>query len=209
VSAAAQTSSTTAPGATSPATTATTGTTAVASPGTGTTTTTAPPRAPTTDDLVLLGYLQSVELAAVQIYGNAINSKQLTGDPLSWAGAFEQHHLDHSQAMAAQGGKSATGVTNQSVLDQFGALLQAAQGGNGVMDVLFQLETALASTYVLMLGLVQATRGAQSLASVQPIEARHAVVWGQALNRDLSSYVPTVENIAYAITPTNAPILRK
>jgi hypothetical protein len=45
--------------------------------------------------------------------------------------------------------------------------------------------------------------------SIQPIEARHAVVLGKALNLSIDAYSPVLESTAAALTPAQYPIVAR
>jgi hypothetical protein len=209
----AQQSSTTAVGGAG----STSGTTAAGVPTTGsptsapqaTTTTTLPPGKPQTPDLAFLAFAQSVELAGVQAYGVAVASPLLSKEAAAIAVAFRMHHLDHAQSFAGMAGKAATGITNQSLVATFGPLLQAAADEAALLRGLYQFELAATATYTAGLALIIGTDPAALVGSIQPIEARHAVVLGEALNLPIDDYSPVLESTAAAVTPAQYPIVAR
>jgi hypothetical protein len=168
--------------------------------------TTTPPSAAQPEDKAILGFAQSIELAAVTAYGVAADSKLLTGDLLTIADTFRSHHLQHAEAMAGQAGKLAPAVANESVLTAFGPRLTEAKNLEELLTAIYEFENLAASTYTMALGVVQGTNPAALIASILPIEARHAVVWGQALEFEPQRYVPTFEDPDAALTPDEFPI---
>jgi rubrerythrin len=174
-----------------------------------TTTTTLPPSRPQPTDIVFLSFAQSVELAAVQAYGLALNSTLLSDAVATVASAFQSHHRDHAQAFAGSAGKAATGLANQSLLTAFGPQFQAASSEAQVLQAAFAVEMAAASTYTAALAQIIGTDPAYLVGSILPIEARHAVVLGQALNLDVSTYSPVFETAANALTPDQYPIVER
>lgn len=179
----------------------------VASAQTDGTTTTAPPQRPTTEDTVLLSFAQSLELAAVDAYSAAAGTGLISEEVLPVALTFQQHHRDHAQAYAALLGTRAPGVANQSVLAAFGPQIARARDEQALLQVAFDLETAAASTYLLALGLLESTDAAATAAAILPTESRHAVVLGEALELDITDYVPTFESTNSAVNPADYPIL--
>jgi hypothetical protein len=196
---------------------ATSGTTAAGVPTTGsptsapqaTTTTTLPPSKPQTTDLAFLAFAQSVELAVVQAYGVAVASTVLSAKVADIARSFQNHHLDHAQSYAGMAGKAATGVANQTLLSTFGPKLQSASSEAALALVLFQAEMVLTATYTAALAQITGTNPAALVASIQPIEARHAVVLGEALNLSIDDYSPVLESTSTAITPAQYPIVQR
>jgi hypothetical protein len=193
---------------------ATTTTAASSGPTTGTTTTTGvpattttlPPAQPTTDDKVTLGFIQSLELGLVSLYQTAIATLKLTPANIEIVNAFGDHHRQHGQIMAAMAGKAALGVANRTFVQKYGPQIQAATDEKGVLQICFQLETAAAASYVSVLGQIVGTDASARLASIAPIESRHAVVFGEALGLDLRAYQPAFEDVSLAVSPFDYPV---
>jgi hypothetical protein len=70
------------------------------------------------------------------------------------------------------------------------------------MQVAFNIETGAASTYQLAMGELTNWQSATAVATIQPIEAQHAVVWGQALGKPVDQWMPAFETDANALSPT-------
>ncbi len=182
--------------------------TTTTTPPAATTTTTTPPKQPTNEDLVILAFAQSLELAAVQAY--VLAAPKLAGSGvLPIALAFAGHHEQHAQAFAGLAGKAALGIANQSILAVFGPLIEAARTETEVLKIAFDLETTAASTYVAVLGQLEGTNPATTVASILPIEARHAVVIGQALELPLDEISPSFETPDDGVTPSEYPIVAR
>lgn len=169
------------------------------------TTTTAPPQQPTTDDLELLAFAQTLELAAVEAYGVAAGKGVLSEAVASVALTFQSHHRDHAEAHAAIIGPKAPGFANESVLAAFGPALRAARDEKAILEVAFELETVAASTYLLALGVLEGTNAASAAAAILPVESRHAAVLGEVLGRPLRVIVPSFETTDDAATPAQFP----
>ena len=172
------------------------------------TTTTAPPKTPQAGDLTLLGFAQSLELAAVGVYDAALATGKLTDVPKLLAAAFKRHHTEHAEAIGGLAGKGAPGAANPGLLKLFADKVSAAKTENDVLGVAFELENAAAATYAYALGSIVGTNPASLVASIQPIEARHAVVLGEALNLTLKDFVPAFEPNAVgygALDPAKYP----
>jgi hypothetical protein len=172
-----------------------------------TTTTTSPPKQAEGEDLVILAYAQSLELAAVEVYKLAL--PKVSADVLPIATAFGGHHEQHAQAISGLAAKAALGEANRTVVNEFGRRVSAASDQTAALRVAFELETAVASTYLAALGELRSTNPATSLASILPIEARHAVVLGQAIGLDLDEISPTFETTDDALPPADNPIIER
>lgn len=172
------------------------------------TTTTAAPKGPQEADLALLGYAQSLELAAVEVYTQAVSSGHLTPATVDVTVAFRRHHTDHSQAIGGLAGKRALGVANRSVVKAFGGRALRANDEAGVLTVAYELENAVAATYAYAIGTLQGTNPAAVLSSILSIEGRHAVLLGQALGKSVTDIIPLFQtaNLASGLDPAKNPI---
>jgi rubrerythrin len=169
------------------------------------TTTTAPPKKPQAGDLTLLAFLQSVELAAVTVYGLA-TTKIKDETVAKVAAIFAQHHKEHAAALGAIAAKAAPGTANAALVKAFTENLNSAKDQNGTLKIAFDLENAAAATYAAALGTIVGTDPAALMASILPIESKHAVVLGQALGLDLATYAPTIQATDAALTTSSYPI---
>jgi Ferritin-like domain len=186
---------------TGPAGSAPTGTAA------STTTTTLPPKLPTPTDVALLGFGQSLELAAAQLYDQAVPT--LTGDVADVATAFRAHHQSYAEQLGGLLGRRAPGVANRTLVQERTAAF-GARSVPAIVRAMYQLEISLAASYSAVLGQLKGTDGAALVASIQPIEARHAVVWGQNLglpDEDLMPLLEGDEPDATLLTPSLYPIV--
>jgi Ferritin-like domain len=180
---------------------------APASSAASTTTTTLPPKLPTNADIVLLGFGQTLEYAAAQLYDQALPT--LAAEISDVATAFRRHHQSYAEQLGALLGRRAPGVANRTLVQErtpaFGARSVPA-----IVRAMYQLEISLAASYSAVLGQLRGTDGAALVASIQPIEARHAVVWGQNLGLPDEELMPLLEGDepdATVFTLTQYPVV--
>jgi len=170
-------------------------------------TTTAPPKRPTSADIVLLGFAQSLEFAASQLYGQATPTLSTDWQPIG--AAFGRHHRAYGEQIGALLGRRAPGVANQTLLNErtpaFGARTEPA-----ILQAAYELEISLAASYTQLLGLLKGMDGITLVASFQPVEARQAVVLGQGTGVAEEELMPVVEGDEPGVTlftPSQYPIL--
>ena len=108
------------------------------------TTTTEVPKAPTAEDLEILSFAQTLELALVEVYGAALATGKLAEDVLPVVAAFRDHHLQHGQAYAGLAGKAALNTANAGLVDEYVPRVEAAADQAAVLTVLFDLENSAA-----------------------------------------------------------------
>jgi hypothetical protein len=172
-----------------------------------TTTTTLPPQSPQTSDLVIMGFAQSLELGLVQLYATALATGKFDADTTNAVATFQSHHRSHGQSFAGQAGKATLSLANQTLIAEYTPKLQSAASSDEVLQTLFDLANTLATSYTAALTTIIGTNPASLMGSIQPIEGRHAVVFGQMLNLQPSQYVPAFEATGGALTPSNYPIV--
>jgi hypothetical protein len=172
-----------------------------------TTTTTLPPQSPQTSDLVIMGFAQSLELGLVQLYTTALATGKLDADATNAVATFQSHHRSHGQSFAGQAGKATLSLANQTLIAEYTPKLTSATTADELLRTLFDLANTFATSYTAALATIIGTNPASLMGSIQPIEARHAVVFGQMLNLEPSQYVPAFEATGGAKTPANYPIV--
>jgi len=169
-------------------------TTAMAPAGAQTSTTVAGPPTIPAGDVTLVNFMLSLELAASQLYADMISSGKLTSAALGNARTFESHHSDHASALATLNADAAVYVTNAKLLSEVSGQISAAANQNALMQIAFTLESNLAATHQWMMGTVQNWQSATTEASLEPVEAQHCVVWGEALGLDTSQWMPAFQS---------------
>ncbi len=180
-----------------------TGTTTTAVPAT---TTTAPPRSPTTDDLRIIAFVQSIELAIVQVYANAESSAKLDPAVLAPVATFREHHREYADAFTSLAGTATVGLVNQSFVKKYGAPLISTSDPKVLLQGLLTVERVMTATYESYLSQIASTSLANLVASIMAIEGRQAVVLGQALGLPLAQLSPSFQNIDGAAKPADFPI---
>jgi Ferritin-like domain len=178
------------------ATTPTTGSSDT-TPATTTTTTTAPPKQPTDDDVSLLGFSQSVELAARNLYDVALGTDDFDDNTRAVLATIRESHDAYAASLSAILGRLAPQIVNP-VFDS----LQSSFGGDtkSVLDAAYALESTAVATHTDVLGKLQATDGASLIASILIVEARHGTVLAY-MNGSTDLDELLVDNEADALTP--------
>jgi Ferritin-like domain len=139
--------------------------------------TTAPPKRPTSGDAELLAFAQTVELAARNLYDVALADDggiDLGEQVRPVVVAIREAHEAYAQAISAMLGRNAPNTADADVV----AALTSEFSGSA--DEFFAAAASLESTAVAthedILGRLDGTDGAELVASVLIVEARHATV---------------------------------
>jgi hypothetical protein len=189
--------------ASTPATGAPGGTTATTG---ATTTTTLPPQRPTTADTALLGFVQTLELAAAELYSQALPT--IPQAQREVPAAFLLNHQNYGEQLGAMLGRHAPGIANATLVSERSAAF-GARSIPAVLRAMYDLEDSLAASQAALLGELVGTDGAALIASILPIEARQAVVLGQSLNIADEELMPLFEGDepgATVLTPAQYPV---
>jgi Ferritin-like domain len=152
-------------------------------------------------DVTMLNYAISLELAAAQLYTDIVATGKLTGDALADARQYIAHHTDHATTFGTLAANQAVNTANAKLLAQIGPQITAAPDAPALYQIAFDLESSMASTHQQLMGTVTNWQSAGTVASVEPIEAQHAVVWGQLLKLPTSAWMPAFESVSGSFDP--------
>lgn len=152
---------------------------------------------PTADKPLLIA-AQSAELAVHDLYLNAIAKAGFSGDELATMQLFAEHHLAYVQAIAGLLGSDAPFERDNAIYQQF---LGATSSKATAVSTLQTLENTLAATHTDILSRLEGTNGAELVASIITVEARHAAVFGTLPTLSLSS---ALDNPAGSLLPPAA-----
>ncbi len=171
-----------------------------------TTTTTTLPRRPEPGDLDVLAFAQSLELAAVAGYGEIVGSGLLDDEMTKVARLFQRHHQEHADAFAGMASSDAPNRANVAYLDEVSGGIGEAADQGAVLRVALDVENRAAAFYIGALEDIVALEPAALVASIVPIDGRHAVVLAQAIGLDLDDYIPEVQTADEAPTLADYPL---
>ena len=158
------------------------------------TTVAGPPTIPA-GDVTLVNYALSLELACEQLYGDMIDTGKLAVTPAcSNARTYSSHHNDHATALATLNADAAVYTANAKLLSQVGGQIASAATGAALAQIAFTMESSMASTHQWLMGKVENWQTATTEAELEPVEAQHAVVWGQGLDLPTAQWMPAFES---------------
>lgn len=153
-------------------------------------------------DMAVVKFAQGLELAASAAYTAIVDARKLDSAQTESARLFGRHHDEHSAALAKLIAKDEVAtVPNPKIMAVFGPQIAAAPDANALMQIAFNLETGAASTYQLAMGAFSHWEGAATAATIEPIEAQHAVVWGYTLGLPEDQWMPAFQTSAAALQP--------
>jgi hypothetical protein len=169
-----------------------------------TTTNTLPPTIPASD-VKLVNYATGLELAASQVYSSMATTGKVVGIPLDYMRQFVNHHADHATALATLAAKDAVSKPNAKLLNSL--LPQIANApATQLFRIAFQMEESMAATHQELMATLTNWQSGAVVSSLEPVEAQHAVVWGQMLNLPVDQWIPPFQNTQGAYDPaTYAP----
>ena len=163
--------------------------------------------AQTSGDAGLQAFAQSVELALVQAYTEAASAGTITSPAaVDATTTIVQHHQEHARALGEAAGSRATNVPNRRLVNRFRAGLRAASAEAAALEALLGFENEAASTYMFVLGSLEATPALQLAASILPVESEHAVVLAGLAQRPPDQRFPSFETQDQAFRPDEFPV---
>ncbi|MEO8695842.1 MAG: ferritin-like domain-containing protein [Acidimicrobiales bacterium] len=132
----------------------------------------------------LAAFAQSVELAAVAVYGMAAAALSAATKPVGVL--FQMHHQQHADAFAAVAKTKAVKGPNQKLVTALTPALQAVKDEKSALELAFILENQAAETYAFGLTVAAGAAAYGGMATILPIESEHAAVLGAALGKSLA-----------------------
>ncbi|HEX3425673.1 MAG TPA: ferritin-like domain-containing protein [Acidimicrobiales bacterium] len=154
-------------------------------------------------------FLESLELALVAIYGQALGSGKLTTPSnVALMTAYSGHHKAHAQALGPFAGDAATAQPNPGVLTSVGDQMREAPDETHMLGVVFEVENAIAATYLYAIGVVSGPQLLVQSAAILPVEAEHGAAAGQILGKDPANdpdMVPPFQTTIDEIMPSTYP----
>lgn len=118
-------------------------------------------------------FVAGLEAAVVDAYRTALEQQLVPADLADTVLVLAQHHDEHCTALAAIGLVARSAIARNETL--YAELSQSVAGPDGRAAIL-AAEEALAATHLASLGVLEDTLAASSVASILPVEARHAIV---------------------------------
>jgi hypothetical protein len=155
----------------SPDQTPTTPTTEAGGPTTAATTTTLPPQAPQPGDVPLLNFAEGVELAARDLYQEAVTAG-IKDDVLT---GLLNNHRGFGDIIRGRLGTRSDGVRDEDLYRQYTDQFKVTDM-KALATPAYELESTLVATHTAIIGRLQGTDGARLLASIQIVEGRQAAV---------------------------------
>jgi hypothetical protein len=163
------------------------------------------------EDLSLIVFAHSVELAAVAIYDAILATRRLDTPGEHRARTFQLHHRDHAAKLATFAGSEASTTPDASLVDEFMPRLQQAGTAEPVIDLAQKLEERLAATYANDLGRLAGWEVAGAVSTILPVESEQAVVWSRVLEPDptewakqIKTWIPAFQTGEGALRPNGS-----
>lgn len=136
-------------------------------------------------------YVAGLEAAVVDVYRLALELQSVPAELVDTVLVLAQHHDEHAAALAAIAATARSAVErNESLHDE----LRQSVLGDDPRGAILAVEQSLAATHLASLGELESTDAAAAVASILPVEARHAVVLDPAS-------LPPVQTVAGAFDP--------
>jgi hypothetical protein len=165
-------------------------------------------------DLAIVIFLQTIELAAVEIYNSIGDSGRLSSPVAESARQFALHHHDHAIKFAEYAGNQATNTPNSALIAEIAPRIASAeldrdQAEKQLAQVAFDLESGMAATHSFALGQFDGWEIASIGATIEPVESQHALAWSLVIEPDaaqwknaITTWIPPFQNEDGAFLPS-------
>ena len=127
---------------------------------------------PTAEDIVLLGFAQSVELAAQALYQISLDAG-VEDDVIT---LMRNNHQSYAQVIAGILGVDAPGVPDDAIIEDRGDAF-ADTDVRSLSATAYDLESTLVATHTDLVGLLEGINGSHLIASIVTVEAQACAVF--------------------------------
>ena len=138
------------------------------------------PNVPTASDMQLLTAVIGFELAASQLYGDALSNA--TDDLAVAVKVMSENHQAYAQAIAGATGVSAKDVADIGIVDQYSDAFNGS--ATDFFTAAHELEQTAVATHIDLLSRYDSADAIALTASIAVVEARHATVLADLLEVD-------------------------
>ncbi len=160
-------------------------------------------------DLVIVVFLQSIELAAVEAYRAMIATGRLAPAVAQTARQFTQNHTEHAASLAGLAGGSSTRTPNPRLSQELTALVADGADQEALVTVAYDLEERITATYAAALGQLTEWQAAAAASKILPVDSQQAIAWSLVLDPDpqvwstqITSWIPNFQSATDAINIT-------
>jgi hypothetical protein len=160
-------------------------------------------------DLTTFVFLQTIELAGVDLTKAIIDTGRLTNANAQTARDFAAHHQEHADKLATYLGSEALNVANPKLVFELAPKISAAQTEAELLDVAMQIEDGLTATCAYALGVLEGWATAEVVSTIMPVDSQQALVWSQLSEPDLqtwaksiTTYIPAFQSETGAFAPS-------
>jgi hypothetical protein len=165
------------------------------------------------NDLDIVVFLQTIELAAVAIYKAIDETGRLSSPVGESARQFALHHKDHAAKFAEFAGNQALNTANATLVGELTDRIAPAASDGTIAErqlaqLAFDLETGIAATHAFALGQFDGWEIAGLSSIIEPVESQHALAWSLVIEPDaeqwknaIKTWIPPFQNEDGAFLP--------
>lgn len=166
------------------------------------TTTTSTPQRPTTEDIALLGFAQTFELTARDVYQAALDAGLAEGEYADLFVTVRENHEEYGNVLSGILGVDAPQRRDDALYEQLVADFQSGDPAT-VAEAGYTLESTAIATHDELIGQLVGLDGIAALASFVVVEARHLTALGHVagMGNDLDALLASD---AEPLTPTGS-----
>ncbi len=163
-------------------------------------------------DLTTFVFLQTIELAGVELTKSIIETGRLTNANAQTAREFAAHHQEHADKLATFLGSEALNVANPTLVLEFAPKITGAQTEADLLKIAMNLEDGMTATCAYALGVLEGWETAGVVSTIMPVDSQQALVWSQLSSPDtdawksnITTYIPAFQSETGAFAPSKYP----
>jgi hypothetical protein len=134
-----------------------------------------PPDAPTSGDVELLTFAVGAELAAADLYEDAVAAGAKSEGDINVFEIIGDNHAEYADVMAGELGVTAGQERNDALYDEWTPRFDTTDATE-LAAAAYELEAILLATHTELIGSIEGLRAAETIASILVPEARHCAI---------------------------------
>jgi hypothetical protein len=139
-------------------------------------------------DALVAAFLQSIAQAVADVYDKLTPFLSDTTKPITVT--FQNHHKEHTAALAALAGTAAATLPNQALTLVLTARLQGVTDERAALTFAFGLENQVTATYAFTLNTLTSPDVIHLVATILPVVSAHASVLGSSAGLTTATLFP-------------------
>ena len=164
------------------------------------------------NDLDIVVFMQTIELAAEAAYTAMAAGGRLSSPVAEGARVAAMQHRDHADALKTFAGGEARNEPNGTLARQLLPRISAATAARELAQIAYDLEEAITASWSAAMAEIESWEVAELAATIMPVTSQQALAWSLQVEddievwaRDIKDWIPNFQNDSGRLDPARYP----